>query len=35
MLTEPDLVVDVILEAVRETVSPVGVSAVHLGQGPH
>ena len=35
MVTEPDLVVGVILEAVRETVSPVGVSAVHLGQGPH
>jgi pimeloyl-ACP methyl ester carboxylesterase len=31
MLTEPDLVVDVILEAVRETISPVGISAVHLG----
>jgi pimeloyl-ACP methyl ester carboxylesterase len=28
MLTKPDLVVDVILEAVRETVSPVGSSAV-------
>jgi pimeloyl-ACP methyl ester carboxylesterase len=35
MVTEPDLVVGVILEAVRETVSPVGVSAVHLGQGAH
>jgi hypothetical protein len=31
MFTEPDLVVDVILEAVRETVSPVGASAVHSG----
>jgi len=31
MLTKPDLVVDVILEAVRETVSPVGVSAVSRG----
>jgi hypothetical protein len=29
MLTKPDLVVDVILEAVRETVSSVGISAVH------
>lgn len=27
MLTEPDLVVDVILEAVRETIAPAGVSA--------
>jgi pimeloyl-ACP methyl ester carboxylesterase len=31
MLTEPDLVVDVILEAVSETISPVGISAVHRG----
>jgi pimeloyl-ACP methyl ester carboxylesterase len=31
MFTEPDLVVDVILEAVSETVSPVGISAVHPG----
>ena len=30
MLTEPDLVVDVILEAVRETVLPLGISAVRL-----
>ena len=34
MLTKPDLVVDVILEAVRETVSPVGTSAVHA-EGAH
>jgi pimeloyl-ACP methyl ester carboxylesterase len=31
MYTEPDLVVDVILQAVRETVSPVGISAAHSG----
>ena len=29
MFTEPNVVVDVILEAVRETISPVGSSAVH------
>jgi pimeloyl-ACP methyl ester carboxylesterase len=34
MLTKPDLVVDMILEAVRETVSPVGLSAVQA-QGAH
>jgi pimeloyl-ACP methyl ester carboxylesterase len=34
MLTKPDLVVDMILEAVRETVSPVGPSAVQA-QGAH
>jgi pimeloyl-ACP methyl ester carboxylesterase len=34
MFTNPDLVVDVILEAVRETISPVGSSAVHA-QGAH
>jgi pimeloyl-ACP methyl ester carboxylesterase len=34
MLTKPDLVVDVILEAVRESVSPAGISAVHA-QGVH
>jgi pimeloyl-ACP methyl ester carboxylesterase len=31
MYTEPDIVVDVILEAVRETVLPVGISADHSG----
>jgi pimeloyl-ACP methyl ester carboxylesterase len=30
MFTEPNVVVDVILEAVRETVWPVGISGVHL-----
>jgi pimeloyl-ACP methyl ester carboxylesterase len=34
MPTKPDLVVDIILEAVRETISPVGVSAIHA-QGAH
>jgi pimeloyl-ACP methyl ester carboxylesterase len=34
MLTKPDLVVDVVLEAVRETVSQVGISAGHT-QGTH
>ena len=35
MLTKPDLVVDVILEAVRETASPAGVSSVRNAQGAH
>ena len=31
MYTEPDLVVDVILQAVRETALPMGISAAHSG----